>query len=151
MIRIQKILNTLSVFTNRNDLPKSFVDPAFLVNEDDCNSKFWAWLEKPDFLKFPISSVLTECYKAKKRYSKLLKIVHVQDPVKLCFSWKIISKLSLRNLLLTVITYQVIILQKVRDVGCKCNYVISYHEIWAIKNLSILGVPSQLNFLGSFV
>ena len=40
MIRMQTILNNLSTFTNRNDLPKSFVDPAFLVNEDGCNSSF---------------------------------------------------------------------------------------------------------------
>ena len=36
MIRMQKILNNLSVFSNRNDLPRSFVDSAFLIYEDGC-------------------------------------------------------------------------------------------------------------------
>ena len=31
MIRTQKILNNLSVYSNRKDLPKSFTDSAFLV------------------------------------------------------------------------------------------------------------------------
>ena len=152
MSKIQTILNHLSVFANRNDLPKSFVDLAFPVNEDGCKFCVLSMIRKNRF--FEIFNI--QCsYRMLQREKTILQIFKNRPcsrSSKTLFLMKNHFKTIFQESIMAVITCQVIILPKVRDVGCNCNYVISYQEIWVIRNLSILGLPSQFSFfLGSFV
>ena len=51
MSKIQTILNHLSVFANRNNLPKSFVDLTFPVNEDGCKFYVLSMIRKNRFFE----------------------------------------------------------------------------------------------------